>query len=64
MLAENAFDAVLHLERVGSIRRISQIGRLTSAGGRLAGEALAAWQGNGSPAYSPLWAHFVAQWQE
>ena len=64
MLAENAFDAVLHLERTGGIRRISQIGRLTSAGGRLVGEALAAWQGNGSPAYSPLWAQFAAHWQE
>ncbi len=45
-LAEDAFDVVLHVERVDGKRRLAQIGCLESDDGRLMGRALASWDGN------------------
>lgn len=44
-LAEDAFDVVLHVERVDGKRRLAQIGCLESDEGRLTGRALASWDG-------------------
>ena len=62
MLAAGAFDAVLHLERVGGRRRIAQIGRLQTVGQGLAGVPLAVWDGAGSPRSSGGWDSFCEQW--
>lgn len=61
MLAAEAFDAVLHLERVCGARRITRIGRLIDAEHGLAGEALAAWDGE-RISYAPHWNEFAKQW--
>ncbi len=45
-LAEDAFDVVMHVERVDGKRRLVQIGCLESIEGRLVGRALASWDGN------------------
>lgn len=42
-LAEDAFDVVLHVERIAGRRRIAQVGRLEAVEGRLHGRLLAAW---------------------
>ncbi|OZG61516.1 type IV secretion system protein [Bifidobacterium hapali] len=72
MLARDAFDAVIHVERDASGRRyISQIGRLISQLGQLtntstvqslSGEVVAIWDGAGTPMAGPGWADFAARW--
>lgn len=62
MLAEGAFDAVLHLERVHGRRRIAQIGRLLVRDGELAGEAVAVWNGVGAAMPGPAWERFAGRW--
>lgn len=63
MLAEGAFDAVLHLERERGARRIAQIGRLESCDGQLEGRMLASWQGPATtPHVSQDWQEFAAKW--
>ena len=77
MLAANAFDAVLHLERDGTgRRRIAQIGRLDIIGANgedngpnraadgtgLTGRVLSRWSGAGPPTNGPQWDAFVARW--
>lgn len=62
MLAEGAFDAVLHLERVDGRRRIAQIGTLHASYGELQGVPLVAWDGSAEPRYSPQWCDFAALW--
>lgn len=62
MMAEDAFDAVLHVERTDGRRRIAQIGRLESLGGRLQGVPLAQWSGIGEPQYAPEWLQFLMRW--
>ncbi|KFI40671.1 pilus assembly protein, probably tadA [Bifidobacterium actinocoloniiforme DSM 22766] len=62
-LVEGAFDAVIHLERVGSHRRIAQIGLLGLDGrGRLRGRPVCVWDGGGPALYSPLWPGFARRW--
>lgn len=62
MLAEGAFDAVLHLERVDGRRHIAQIGTLHASYGELQGVPLVAWDGSAEPRYSPQWRDFAALW--
>lgn len=62
MLAEGAFDAVLHLERVDGRRRIAQIGTLTASNGGLQGVPLSVWDGLGTPQYAPEWQDFLELW--
>lgn len=62
MMAEDAFDAVLHVERTDGRRRIAQIGRLESRDGRLQGVPLAQWSGMGEPQYAPEWLQFLMRW--
>jgi pilus assembly protein CpaF len=62
MLAACAFDVVLHLERVGGRRLITQIGGLYTAGEGLAGVPLALWEGRGMPRYANGWKNFAAVW--
>lgn len=57
-LAEDAFDVVLHVERVEGKRRLAQIGCLESDDGRLVGRALASWDGN-QVHESGLWLEFL-----
>ena len=52
MLAEGAFDAILHIERVRGVRRLAQIGRM--AQGSLAAQGLSAAQGVSSASPSAL----------
>lgn len=60
-LAENAFDVVLHVERIGGRRRIAQIGRLETVDGRLRGRLLAAWDGR-RMRVSQHWKDFADRW--
>lgn len=60
-LAGNAFDVVMHVERVGGGRRIAQIGRLETTDGRLQGRLLAAWDGWRLRA-SQHWKDFADRW--
>ena len=60
-LAQDAFDVVLHVGRVGGRRRIAQIGRLEFAEGKLRGNLLAGWNGNQMRA-SQQWPDFVRAW--
>ena len=60
-LAQDAFDVVLHVGRVGGRRRIAQIGRLEFAEGKLRGNLLAGWNGSQMRA-SQQWPDFVRVW--
>ena len=60
-LAQDAFDVVLHVGRVGGRRRITQIGRLEFAEGKLRGNLLAGWNGDQMRA-SQQWPDFVRVW--
>lgn len=60
-LAQDAFDVVLHVGRVGGRRRIAQIGQLEFAEGKLRGNLLAGWNGNQMWA-SQQWPDFVRVW--
>ncbi|KAB7788860.1 CpaF family protein [Bifidobacterium cebidarum] len=62
MLAEDAFDVVLHVERTNGHRHIAQIGRLRTVSGELQGMPLAAWPGSGMPTYEPEWLQFLMAW--
>lgn len=62
MLAEGAFDVVLHLERNARGRYVSQVGRLTSGNGGLAGEPLAAWDGSKRELQAQTWQRFFQRW--
>lgn len=63
MLAEGAFDVVLHVERYGGRRLIAQIGRLAMGHDqRLVGVPLAVWDGAGAPDYTASWDRFAARW--
>ncbi|MBM6699196.1 Flp pilus assembly complex ATPase component TadA [Bifidobacterium pullorum subsp. saeculare] len=62
MLAEGAFDVVLHVERDARGRRIAQIGRLVSGDRGLAGLPLASWDGTGRPSLAPAWDGFARRW--
>lgn len=63
MLAEDAFDVVLHLERTSVGRHIAQIGVLTARKRRLEGIPLAVWDGGSSaPRYGVEWSEFRARW--
>ncbi|PJM72409.1 pilus assembly protein [Bifidobacterium primatium] len=63
MLAEGAFDVVLHLERVDGRRRIAQVGLLeTDDDGRLIGRPVCEWDGTGMPVHHPIWPRFAGWW--
>ncbi|MBT1163184.1 CpaF family protein [Bifidobacterium felsineum] len=62
MLAEGAFDVVLHAERIHGNRHIAQIGRLCTVAGELQGVPLASWSGSGIPTYEPEWLQFLMAW--
>ena len=60
-LAEDAFDVVLHVERIAGRRRIAQVGRLEAVEGRLHGRLLAAWDGRTVRA-GQRWDGFMSRW--
>ncbi|MBW3080332.1 ATPase, T2SS/T4P/T4SS family [Bifidobacterium saguinibicoloris] len=62
MLACDAFDAVLHVERGQGRRRVAQIGVLIDRDGRLEGRPLAVWDGGDTVATLPGWPRFAARW--
>lgn len=62
MLAQDAFDAVLHLERSKQGRYIAQIGDFHAAQGAFAGRTLTRWNGREAPSSTPQWERFSAQW--
>lgn len=62
LLAQDAFDVVLHVERENGQRRIAQIGLLHGTAGTLEGIPLARWSGIGEPWYSPDWLRFLMSW--
>ena len=63
MLAEGAFDVVVHLERQHGVRRIAQIGTLVTdeTTGRLQGHALCEWDGRTSPVVHSDWRLYVSR---
>lgn len=64
MLADGAFDVLLHLERGSQCRRIAQIGMVQCVDGRLCGRVVAQWSGTGDAVAGEAWSDFVAQWKE
>lgn len=62
MLAGNAFDAVIHVERLGRKRHIAQIGLLDIHGETLVGVPVATWDGDSSVVPGPLWQHLQNRW--
>lgn len=62
MLAEGAFDVMLHLERHHGRRRIAQIGCLGMRDGVLSGDAVALWDGEGAMMPCPRWHDFTGRW--
>ena len=63
MLAEGAFDVVIHLERRNGRRRIAQIGVLqVDREQRLIGRILAEWDGEREPRCHDGWDAFVRRW--
>ena len=60
-LAQDAFDVVLHVSRVGGHRRITQIGRLEFAEGKLRGNLLSGWNGS-QMLTSRQWPGFIRAW--
>nr|WP_129896843.1 ATPase, T2SS/T4P/T4SS family [Bifidobacterium pseudolongum] len=63
MLADGAFDVLLHLERGSQCRRIAQIGMVQCVDGRLRGRVVAQWSGTGNAVAGEAWSDFVAQWK-
>ncbi|KFI78062.1 Type II/IV secretion system protein [Bifidobacterium pseudolongum subsp. pseudolongum] len=63
ILAEGAFDVLLHLERGSQCRRIAQIGMVQCVDGRLCGRVVAQWSGTGNAVAGEAWGDFVAQWK-
>ncbi|RBP97240.1 pilus assembly protein [Bifidobacterium aemilianum] len=62
LLAQGAFDAVLHLECSAGGRVLTQIGCLASESGRLVGRPIALWDGQGRAVPGPLWEWFQRRW--
>lgn len=64
MLAEGAFDVVLHVERgEDGKRHIAQLGRLQTQDGQLVGRMIAKWGGGQAPVMvADDWETFVARW--
>ncbi|KFF31881.1 type II/IV secretion system protein [Bifidobacterium bombi DSM 19703] len=62
MLAADAFDVVLHIERNRGRRYITEIGRLTVDEHGFRGEAVANWNGCGKAVPGPLWVEFLRRW--
>lgn len=62
MLAEGAFDVMLHLERHHGRRRIAQIGCLGMRDGVLSGDVVALWDGEGAMMPCPRWHDFTGRW--
>lgn len=62
MLAQDAFDAVIHVERTSAGRHIAQVGTLAVVHGALVGVPLLAWDGVGRPLAIEGWQDFAARW--
>ena len=63
MLASDAFDVVIHLERSHGCRYVAQLGVIRINGqGELVGEVLASWNGRDDSVLSPAWQAFVDTW--
>lgn len=64
LLAEGAFDAVLHLERHHGRRRIAQIGCLSVCDGALIGVPVSVWGGIGTAVMPGVaWSRFAGRWK-
>ncbi|MBT1173568.1 Flp pilus assembly complex ATPase component TadA [Bifidobacterium sp. MA2] len=63
MLAHDAFDVVMHVERTDAGRHIAQIGRLVDRHGDLVGQPLCVWDGASPPKLADDWPEFVAHWR-
>ena len=65
MLAAQAFDAVIHVDRVGGARRVAAVGVLGERGGVLVGDTLAQLSGGSYVAADGRgWTSFVGRWTE
>lgn len=62
MLAQGAFDVVMHVERSPAGRHIAQVGTLALVRGALVGMPLLAWDGVGKPLAVDGWQDFAARW--
>ena len=63
MLAHDAFDVVVHLERSGVHRYVAQIGRVhADQHGELVGQPLATWDGGDDIRLSRSWPIFFDRW--
>ncbi|MCH4209092.1 CpaF family protein [Bifidobacterium sp.] len=64
MLAENAFDVVVHVQRARRGRCISQIGDFRVEFGVLTTRELARWDGRGPPIHTEQWREFARRWMQ
>ncbi|KAB8299454.1 type IV secretion system protein [Bifidobacterium apri] len=62
MLAQDAFDVVIHVERTSVGRHIAQVGTLAVVRDALVGVPLLAWDGVGQPLAIEGWQDFAAHW--
>lgn len=62
LLAEGAFDVIVHLQRREGRRHIAQLGRLAVRDGRLVGVPVLTWDGAGHAAAGESWGPFRARW--
>lgn len=64
MLAQGAFDVVLQVERIGGVRRLTQIGCMEelNTDGIPRARVVSAWRGSGAPIIFPGWESFSARW--
>ena len=63
MLARDAFDVVVHLERSHGRRHVAQIGSIHTDGhGNLVGDVLASWNGRDAPVVAAGWSTLFDTW--
>lgn len=65
LLAQGAFDVIVHLERVNGVRRVAQIGCMESesaVAADLRGRVLSEWNGTDAPVVFSGWEGFSVQW--
>ncbi|EFA22266.1 CpaF family protein [Bifidobacterium gallicum] len=62
LLAQGAFQAIVHVQRRGSRRFIDEIGCFGLNNGALAARTAARWDGKSAPVTNPLWASAMQPW--
>lgn len=63
LLLDGAFDALVHVQRISGVRRITQIGCLEfRRHGELSGVVMSSWHGEKQVLGNDLWCQFLERW--